>query len=63
MYRDTKETVRIKCKGQGVVEVFEPELSFEVLIPCPECEKGIEGSLWRLQEGRGHEEVQFVLNF
>ena len=51
MYRDTKEPVCIKCKGQGVIEVFEPEVGFEVLIPCPECDKGIEDSLWRLLEG------------
>ena len=42
MYRNTKEPVCIKCKGQGVIEVFEPEVGFEVLIPCPECDKGIE---------------------
>ena len=28
MYQKTKEPVCIKCKGQGVVEVFEPEVGF-----------------------------------
>jgi hypothetical protein len=40
MYKNTKEPVCIKCKGQGVVEVFEPEVGFEVLVSCPECNKG-----------------------
>ncbi|MBM4056401.1 MAG: hypothetical protein FJ264_17370 [Planctomycetes bacterium] len=31
-----------KCKGQGFVEVFEPELGFEVLKACPACDSGIE---------------------
>lgn len=53
MYRNTKEPMCIKCKGQGMVEVFEPEVGFEVLIPCPECDKGIEDSLWRLLEPVG----------
>jgi hypothetical protein len=57
MYRDTKEPVCIKCKGQGVIEVFEPEIGFEVLIPCTECDRGIEDSLRRLLEGVGGKEV------
>ena len=49
MYKNTK--VCIKCKGQGVVEVFEPEVGFEVLIPCTVCDKGIDETLGRLLEG------------
>ncbi|MBI5677734.1 MAG: hypothetical protein HZC52_04425 [Planctomycetes bacterium] len=40
-----KKEVCGKCKGQGIVEVFEPEVGFEVLIPCPECDIKIENSL------------------
>jgi len=51
MYKNTKEPVCIKCKGQGVVEVFEPEVGFDVLIPCPECDNSIEDSLRSLLAG------------
>lgn len=40
-----------KCKGQGVVEVFEPVVDFEVLMPCPGCDKEIENSLMDFLEG------------
>ncbi|HHT9136448.1 MAG TPA: hypothetical protein ACFYEK_04295 [Candidatus Wunengus sp. YC60] len=45
MYRNTKEPICKKCNGYSVVEVFEPEVGFEVLMPCPACDKEIEDSL------------------
>lgn len=34
-----------RCGGHGFIEIFQPELGFEVLISCPVCDEEIEKSL------------------
>lgn len=51
MFKNTQKTICDKCKGQGVIEVFEPEVGFEVLVSCPEYDTEIEKSLKNILEG------------
>jgi|GEM_PF-5909252 len=37
-----------RCKDTGFIEIFEPDLKFEVLVSCPACDAEIEKSLMEL---------------
>lgn len=37
MYRNAKEPICDRCKGYGVILVFNEDVKFEVYEPCPDC--------------------------